>query len=113
MLLEVGANPNARDKEGNSALHKVVSRMEVAETDSPIAALLLKYGAHLDQANELHETPLDVWKKHKKHAGKILSPPAWMNVVPSLACWSARSMQRNKIPFNHLSKSDCDFVSIH
>ncbi len=113
LLLEVGADANAVDGGGNSPLHFVASWMEEADTHSPTAALLLKHGAHLDRANKLEDTPLDVWKKKHGKAGRILSPPDWMNIVLSLACWSAKSIKRSKIPYNHLSKSVRDFISIH
>ncbi len=113
LLLEVGANANAVDAGGNSALHVVAYWMEEEVNDSTAAALLLIHGAHLDAANKLQETPLDVWKKKHQKAGRILSPPDWMNVVLSLACLSARSIKRRKIPYEHLSKSVRDFVSIH
>jgi len=63
LLLEVGANANAVDAGGNSALHVVAYWMEEEVNDSTAAALLLIHGAHLDAANKLQETPLDVWKK--------------------------------------------------
>ena len=113
LLLEVGADANAVDAGGNTPLHFVAYWMEEAAIHSRTARLLLKHGAHLDAANRLQETPLDVWKKKHEKAGRILSPPDWMNVVLPLACLSAKSIQRSKIPYNHLSKNVRDFVSIH
>jgi len=111
LLLEVGAD--ATDGKGNIPLHFVAYWTEEEDTDSPTATLLLKHRAHLDQANKLKETPLDIWKKKHGKAGRILSSPAWMNNVLPLACWSARSIQRSKVAYNHLSKSVRNFISIH
>lgn len=111
LLLEVGANPTVKNRDGNSPLHLVAHWMGEAENDSPTADLLLQYGAHLDQVNKLQETPLDVWKK--KQEGRILSPPDWINTVPSLACWSARSLRRNNTSNDRIPKNLRDFVSIH
>ncbi len=85
--------------------------MGETEIDSPTADLLLHHGAHLDPVNKIEETPLDVWKK--KQGKRILPPPAWMNTVPRLACLSARSIRRSKIPYDQLPKNFCDFVSDH
>ena len=114
LLLEVGADPNAKTNRGYSPLHLVAGWMDNRETESPIADLLLEIGAHLDSANILRETPLDVWKRIRCDiAEEILLPPTWMNPVLRLSCWSARTIQRHKIPYDKLTKSDRDFVSIH
>ena len=88
--------------------------MENEETASIIADLLLENGVHLDSANNLRETPLDIWKRIRNDvAEEVLLPPAWMNPVLRLSCWSARTIQRHKIPFDKLAKSDRDFESMH
>jgi len=114
LLLEVGANPNAKTKRGHSPLHLVAGWMGNGEIESPIAELLLERGAHLDSANITQDTPLDNWKKTRYDStGSYIFPPAWMNRVLRLSCWSARSIRRNKIPYDGLTKSDRDFVSMH
>lgn len=123
-LLEVaGANPNVKNVEGDSPLHLVAyRRMGViggnemkAELDSPTAALLLvQHGAHLDVVNNLQQTPLDVWKEKREEAGSsTLSPPAWLNPLHPLYCWSTRVIQRSGISYAHLPKSVQDFVALH
>ncbi len=89
--------------------------MKEGELDSPIADLLLQHGAHLDVANKLGQTPLDVWKEKQDSAGRILSPPSWLNPVHRLYCWSARVIQRNGISYAHLNlpKNIRDFVAKH
>ena len=113
LLLEVGADPDANDRGGNSPLHLVARWMEEAETSSPTADLLLKHHAHLDQINIIGRTPLDVWKARHERSGRVLSPPAWMNPVLRLSCWSAISIKRSRIPRNQVPESYRDFVFMH
>jgi len=114
LLLEIGADPNAKTKKRYSALHFVAGRMRNKEIESPIANLLLEYGAHLDSTDILQDTPLDNWKKTRiGRVEEILLPPVWMNPVLCLSCWSARTIRRNKIRYDELAKSDRDFVSMH
>ena len=44
LLLDAGANPNAKNGEGNSPLHLIAKWIAEKEKDSPIAHLLLEYG---------------------------------------------------------------------
>jgi len=83
------------------------------EIDSPIADLLLKHHAHLDQANNFQPTPLHVWKMKHERPGRILSPPAWMNPVLPLSCWSARSLQESGFPLDQVPENFRDFVEMH
>jgi len=113
LLLEVGADPDADDRVGNSPLHHVARGMEEAETSSPTADLLLKHHAHLDQSNIIGRTPLDVWKARHERPGRVLSPPAWMNPVLPLSCYSARSIQRNRTRHGKVPYLYRHFVSLH
>lgn len=114
LLLEVGADPNAKTNRGHSPLHLIAAWMGNGELGSPIADLLLENGAHLDSPNILQDTPLDNWKKTRYYGTKRdIFPPAWMNPVLRLSCWSARTIQRNKIPYDELTKVYRDFVSMH
>lgn len=113
LLLEVGADPDAIDRAKRSPLYHVASWMEEGETNSPTADLLLKHHAHLDQPDNLQQTPLDIWKKKHERPERVLSPPAWMNPVLRLFCWSARSIKRNRIPLKNVPENFRDFVSMH
>jgi len=114
LLLEVGADPNAKTNRGHRPLHLVAFWIGNGRIESPIAELLLEHGAHLDCANITQDTPLDNWKKFRDYrTGRDLFPPAWTNPVLRLSCWSARTIRRNKIPYDELTKSDRDFVSMH
>jgi len=79
LLLELDADPNAKIRDGSSPLHFVALSMEKGEMNSPLADLLLEFGAHLDRVDGLHRTPLDVWKERNAgEAEEVLSPPAWL-----------------------------------
>jgi len=100
--LDVGADPNSKNPEGNSPLHLTAYWMG-DESESPLADLLLEFGADPEQVNLKKETPLDVWKM--KHAGPgdgPFIPPTWtMETVPSLVLLSARSVQGSKTLITH------------
>ena len=77
LLLDVGANPDAVNKDGNSSLHLIAYWMG-DEMESPLADLLLEYGADLEKVNLKKETPLGIWKR--KYAGPgdgPFLPPYW------------------------------------
>ena len=114
LLLEVRADPNTIDEQGNSPLHHVAYWMRKAESDSPIANLLLEHGALPHERNFSNETPLDIWTKQNARPGRILYPPTWtFTVVMPLTWWCARSIRRNKIPYKRLPKNLRDYVSNH
>jgi len=117
LLLEVGADPNAKIRKGFSPLHFAARFMGKGEMNSPLADLLLEYGAHLDHTDDRQRTPLDVWKKRNAgEAGEVLLPPAWLNPVLSLKCYCARAIKRSNTPCEDEQlpiKSLRDFVSEH
>lgn len=53
VLLNGGADPNAKDKYGNTPLH-----ISFTKKDSPMIFLLLDYGADLNALNNESNTPL-------------------------------------------------------
>ena len=116
LLLEVGADPNTVDERGNAPLHHVVLKMgEASESDSPVATLLLEYGALPHQHNYSKKTPLDLWTRQNTRPGRIpLYPPTWMftDVMP-LMWWCARSIRKNGTPYKRLPENLKNFVSNH
>lgn len=63
-LLELGADPNPQDEQGNTPMHRLAQR----GTGRAFAKLLLKHGADLSIKNVKGETPLDLAAKAKQPA---------------------------------------------
>ena len=63
-LLEVGADPNPQDEEGNTPMHRLAKR----GTGREFARLLLEHGADLTIRNVKGETPMDLAAKAKQPA---------------------------------------------
>lgn len=97
-LLDVRADPSSANKEGNSPLHLIAYGVE-DEMESPLADLLLRFGADPGQVNLKNETPLRIWKRWRTG---ILLPPTSMvkRTVPSLVSFSGRTIRRSGIPIH-------------
>ena len=63
-LLELGADPNPRDEQGNTPMHRLAQR----GTGKEFARLLLEHGADLSIKNVKGETPIDLAAKAKQPA---------------------------------------------
>ena len=63
-LLELGADPNPQDEQGNTPMHRLAQR----GTGREFARLLLKHGADLSIRNVKGETPMDLAAKAKQPA---------------------------------------------
>ncbi|XP_015372855.1 PREDICTED: protein fem-1 homolog A isoform X1 [Diuraphis noxia] len=97
-LLKIGANPNARDEEGNTPLHLVSSK------DVTTIKLLLGGGAHYDSVNAAGRTFCDMRK----------ATPHNPLCHTSLACHAARAIRKNRIPFiGHIPVTLYEFVEKH
>ncbi len=104
LLLKAGADPNATDGFGYNALHILTGRLihteEEEEALDAIMAQLIRCGAHLDHENSCKKTPTDHWKMNKR---KDLPPS--LNIVPSLACLSARALPGNGTSYDDLQRN--------
>ena len=63
-MLELGADPNPQDKQGNTPMHRLAQR----GTGREFARLLLEHGADLSIRNVKGETPMDLAGKAKQPA---------------------------------------------
>lgn len=90
LLIEVGADPNALDQGGNSALH--IAAKDVP-SDRQVLKVLIESGSHIDACNNKGDT-----------AGSLLHTVHLHNIVPplkytSLQCLASREIARNRIPY--------------
>lgn len=108
LLLKVGADANARDKEGNNALHRLAWKWfeteQLEESLNVVVGELIKSGTHPDQLSTVtylgKVKPTDIWKT-RHDEGRIL-PSCW-RPVPSLACLSTRSLKHSGKPYDETS----------
>ena len=63
-LLELGADPNPQDEQGNTPMHRLAQH----GTGREFARLLLEHGADLSIKNVKGETPLDLAAQAKQPA---------------------------------------------
>lgn len=97
-LLKIGANPNARDDDGNTPLHLVASK------DTTTVNLLLGGGAHYDSVNAAGRTFCDLRK----------ATPHNPLSHTSLACHAALVIRKHRIPFiGHIPVALYEFVERH
>lgn len=103
-LLEVGANPNAVDKYGNTPLHAAAMN-----GSCPEEALehLLKHGAHVDYYNQARKTPLQLLASVSL---TYLQPHDYLN----LQCLCAQVIESNKICYSNMVPKEIEkFIQAH
>ena len=118
LFLRGKADPNAKDKRGNNALHYVALSSNFPNV-SAATKLLLAAGVHLDQGNNFGVTPLDLFKARKIYLDQNGSPDSYLDAlvrsVLPLTCLSARVIRQNKISFQDedLPAHLIPFIKIH
>ena len=105
LLLTVGANPNARDDDGNTPLHLAAT----SPCDPVLTSVLLEHGAHLDLTNNdgdtfetLLQQPIHTVVNSVRHK--------------TLACLAARTVRahvRREHYSAHLPSTLIPFVDAH
>ena len=107
LLIECGADPDARDNDLNTALH-VAASASAKPAKSALVQTLLELGGHLDSVNREGKSFSDVLRGQPIHE--------LVNVTrfTTLQCLAARALQKHAIPYrNKLPASLSDFVDLH
>jgi len=111
LLLKCGADANALDVEGNSALHTIVQFSHPIShfmSLHNIIVSLVEAGAHIDCANKQRQTAQDI--STTGVADVILRTKSSL----SLKCIAARAVRKHNIPFHCVIPVSLEeFVAIH
>lgn len=105
LLLEVGAAPDARDHEGNTALHVAA----LARPCPPaLAQALVNGGAHLDLVNGEGRTFYQLIQGQKLH--ELVNPVKYT----TLQCLAARTINKHRVPYRGMIPVALEsFVATH
>lgn len=90
LLIEVGADPNAVDQDGNSPLH--VAAKDVP-SDRQVLRVLIESGSHIDACNNKGDTVADLLHNVQLHS---IVPPL---KYTTLQCLASREIAKNRIPY--------------
>lgn len=107
LLLKVGADPKAKDDEGNTPLHLAAG---ADPPDPTLITTLLRHGAHIDSVNAEKKTMESILRR-RMHPS-IVNPVKYK----SLACLAAKSLAQNTKKdyyVDQLPKSLIPFVEDH
>ncbi|CAE1151750.1 Protein fem-1 homolog B,Protein fem-1 homolog A,Protein fem-1 homolog CG6966,Protein fem-1 homolog C,Protein fem-1 homolog A-B,Protein fem-1 homolog A-A [Acanthosepion pharaonis] len=105
LLLEVGADVNARDVDGNTPLHLATNNKHC---QSDVIKFLLRHSAHLDMRNDEGRTPVQLLRGVAIH--DIVSPLDYI----SLQCLAARVIIKHNILYKgHVPLKVESFIQMH
>ena len=106
LILKLGADPNALDEDGLTALHLLADKKELLLLHKYVDVFqaLVNAGTHLDTAADNGETVLSLLKKNVMRSKQmvIIHPyyESLLNTVFPLSCLAARVIRRNGIRFD-------------
>jgi len=104
LLLECGADPDARDEEGNTALHTAAQNKPAKPA---VIQALLEHGSHFDLVNNDKRTFANLLK------GQALHEIANSARHTSLSCLAAGVVRRQGLPTSSLPATLQQFVADH
>jgi len=123
LLLQLGANVDATDEDGNRPLHLVA--MAGSEQSEATECLLMSYGAKLFRTNNSKKTAVDLWiernqmEDHHETNEGAAEPhdlPDWCRTVRTLKCLSASCIRVQDVPFKdepEFFKNSHSFIKKH
>jgi len=106
LLLQLGANVDTADTDGNRPLHLVAQAD--SEQSEATGCLLMGYGAQLFGTNNSGETAIDLWiecnqmvgdQEGEEGAAESLCLPDWCRTVRKLKCLSASCIRAHGVPY--------------
>ncbi|GAB0097965.1 Protein fem-1 homolog CG6966 [Sergentomyia squamirostris] len=104
-LLQVGADPNAKDEGGNTPLHFAAL---ARPCPASLAQTLVDHGAHLDAKNSDGETFESLLQGQQLR--ELVNPVKYT----SLKCLAARTIQKHRIPYrNEVPRALYEFIESH
>jgi hypothetical protein len=118
LFLRLGADPNATDVNGKTALHILASKWNWYNTKNELYVQLFQTlvdaGGHLDMMTPEGETVVSILKESVR--GYSYCHPyleSIINAVPPLTCYCARIIRQHGIPFDQLPSTLQTLVSLH
>jgi len=113
LLVLFGADVDAMDSAGNTALHILVRNSKMNDTSAVIDFLCNNAGAHIDFADNQGDSPVELCDTMPHHHTRKQQLRQKMNVT-SLKCRCARLVKYSRLPYHkYLSSSLVNFVYKH
>jgi ankyrin repeat protein len=101
LILRLGADPNATDFHGCTALHLLAKNRD----NVAYSRVLMEYGAHIDQPDVYNSTPLMLFQEWQRNLVTRGNPDLNLQLLINhglplpLTCLAARVLSQNQIPF--------------
>jgi hypothetical protein len=93
-LINIGADVNAQDRDGNTPLHKAAAARPF---NAQLVDFLVNNNAHIDMVNSCNETPMDLQPTDPTAVSCLRQPVRHM----SLQCLAARAVCRYNVQYKY------------